>query len=133
MSLAKTFLAIGIAIIFALFIGYGLYVVYESPSYKDYEGNYEEFKKVRDQYDLNISIILTIIGAVAITAGILLSPLESIGSGILGGGILTVIYGVVVSWTVLNKYLRLAILFAILILLIYLGYKKIEKKGTKKR
>jgi hypothetical protein len=35
MGLAKTFLAIGIAIVFAVFVSYGLYVVYEPPRYED--------------------------------------------------------------------------------------------------
>ncbi|GAG10307.1 unnamed protein product [marine sediment metagenome] len=127
MSLAKTFLAIGIAVIFALFIGYALDVIYEKPSSNNY-GNYDSYKEARDKYNLNLFIILIIIGAVAITVGLFLYSFEGIGSGIFGGGVLTVIYGSIISWGVLNKYLKITLLFVVLVLLIFLGYKKLEKK-----
>tara|TARA_Y100000310_G_scaffold254638_1_gene261768 strand:+ start:2591 stop:3001 length:411 start_codon:yes stop_codon:yes gene_type:complete len=122
MSISKIFLAIGIAIIFTVFIAYGLSVIYEHSSKTGEE---------RQQYRFNTFIILAIIGAIAIVAGMLMTSLESIGSGLLGGGILTILYSVTISWGSLNKYLRLLVLFAILILLIFLGYKKIESKSSK--
>lgn len=132
MSIAKIFLAIGIAIIFAVFVSYGLSVVYERSNIGC--SGVEECKiraEESQQYNFNIFLILSIIGTIAIVVGILMTSLESIGPGLLGGGILTIIYSVMRSWGSLNKYLRLIILFVVLILLIALGYKKIESKSSK--
>ena len=69
MSLARTFLAMGIVVLFAVFISYWVYVFYEPPKY-----DYTDY------------------------------------------------------WLTLNKYLRLFALGFVLLLLIFVGYKKIEKK-----
>ncbi|MBU0760350.1 MAG: hypothetical protein KJ600_02965 [Nanoarchaeota archaeon] len=112
MSLTNTFSAIGIAIIFALLAGYGLQVFYESPSWRD--------KEVREQYNFQIFVILMVISALAVMAGTLLAlftNLNSLNSGLLGGGIITAVHGFARSLMLSNKYLGLAMLFTILILL----------------
>lgn len=183
MGLAKTFLAIGIAIIFALFIGYGLHIVYEVPKYdytiggnecsiqyncqkqiqlcqerhkpsdQEYQNCWskvresqaykvclelrdkcnEEYQKQTPRYKhaRNTFFILAVIGVIAIIVGVLLTSLEGIGSGFMGGGILIIIYALFRTWEYwfkLNKYAKLGILAVVLIILIYLGYKKLEKK-----
>jgi len=128
MELGKTFLAIGIAIIFALFISYGVSVIYKSPPGGC--SGVEECKlrsQQRQHYTFNLFIILMVIGIIAIIIGILIMSLEGIGSGILSGGVLVIIYGTFRAWGALNEYLRLGILAIALIVLIFLGYKKIEK------
>ncbi len=52
MSLSKTFLAVGIAVVFAAFVAYGLDVVYPTPAY-DYSGSdcylkYDCYKPVQE-------------------------------------------------------------------------------------
>jgi hypothetical protein len=182
MGLAKTFLAIGIAIIFAVFVSYGLHVIYEPPKdysygsndcYKTYncqqqisdcqkQYNYsdtgyqdcyssvtqstqyktcqelytkcnEEFQKKTPQYihSRNSFYILLVIGIITIIAGILLTSLEGIGSGLMGGGILVVLWSLIYTrqyWFTLNKYIKLIALGIVLAILIYLGYKKLENK-----
>jgi len=180
MRLAKTFLAIGIAVIFAVFISYALYVIYEPPkdysfktndcyktyncqqqisdcqrqsNYSDYEYCYstvtrstqyktcqelydkcnEEFQKKTPQYihSRNSFYILMVIGIITIITGILLTGLEGIGSGLMGGGILVVLWSLVYTrqyWFTLNKYIKLTALGVVLAILIYLGYKKLENK-----
>lgn len=186
MNLAKTFLAIGIAVIFAVFVGYGLHVVYEVPKnpfdvsrdescYKTYNcnqqldqcrkpGDYafipkdkecysavkqsteyktceelqdkciEEFNKRTPLYihAKNSFYILIGIGLVAIIAGIFLTRLQGIGSGLIGGGVLIVLWSLIYTqsyWVLLNEYVKLGALGIVLIVLIYLGYKKLEKKS----
>jgi len=138
MSLPKTFLAIGIAIIFALFIGYTLDVIYKEPSYGDYKKENVSYTETRNEYDaakssyqLNLFVILSVIGIIAIIAGLYLHSYEGIGSGILGGGVLTATYGFIRSWQTLDEYFKIFLLFLILILLIYLGYKKLDKRIKK--
>lgn len=192
MGLAKTFLAIGIAVILAAVIGYGLYVFYPEPKWYEessyanteyqcsqtyncekliedcraqftsnnteviaagsdtcYETvrqttNYkscmenqdkcrEEAQKqtLRYRHSRNNFFILVIIGVVIILLGAFITRYEGIGSGFIGGGILTIIYALVRGWNYwfeVNKYAKLLILLAVLLLLIFLGYKKIEKR-----
>jgi len=180
MGLAKTFLAIGIAVIFAVFVSYALYVIYEPPkdysygsnacykiynceqqiidcqrqfNYSDYQDCYlnvtqstqyktcqelyskcnEEFQKKTPQYiySRNSFYILIAIGIIAIITGILLTGLEGIGSGLMGGGILVVLWSLFYTyqyWSILNKYIKLIALGVVLAILIYLGYKKLENK-----
>jgi len=183
-----TFLALGIAIIFTVFIAYGLYAIYEPPKYEtntstcdeeyrchDYidkcqttrkaagkdmnepliieENCYEEVEKnaeyqqCREQYDeceseykkttdrykhaRNSFYILLVIGMAAIIAGVFLSGLEGIGSGFIGGGVLVVLWTLPYTWEYwfeLHKYTKVAALGLVLALLVYLGYKKLDKK-----
>jgi len=182
MNLARTSLAIAIAIILAVFIAYAVYVFYEPPKneytsskcyekhncqklindcqderYRDDLSNSqdcyseirqtEEYKKcteekeeceetfqkqtARYKHSRNSFIILVIIGAGAIIGGIFLSHLAGIGSGFVGGGILIILWSILYTWTYWyrqNKYLKLVSLAVVLGILIYLGYRKIEKK-----
>ncbi|MFH1439715.1 MAG: hypothetical protein ABIG89_04055 [Candidatus Woesearchaeota archaeon] len=199
MGLRKTFLAIGIAIIFALFIGYGIYTVYEPPNdygvgedcyykfscdeifncskaislelsepsggdsetkpvvkpiseerdnecyqkqylSKEYHQCQEQVDKCREEAQLgsplyfharNSFFALIIIAMTSIFVGINLKHLEGIGSGFLGGGILIILWSLPYTatyWWNWNKYVKLAALGLILVLLVYLGYKKLETK-----
>jgi len=188
MRLAKTFLAIGIAIIFAVFVSYGLHVIYEPPKYDSSYSNdcyktynceqqinncqkqyapsdprykgytdcrstitqtaeykscqelynkcNEEFQKQTPSYihSRNSFYILIVIGIITIITGIFLTSLEGIGSGLIGGGVLTVLWSLFYTyqyWFTLNKYIKLIALGIVLAVLIYFGYKKIEKKLNK--
>ena len=183
MGLAKTFLAIGIAIILAIFIGYGLYVAYEPPKY-DYtqqnscyetyncnkpqqdcyeqfnynysnpsyktcqsltntpeynacQNNFEEcnneYTKTTASYKYyrNCFFILLVFGLAFVLLGALLTSFEGIGSGLIGGGILIIIWSVVYTWSYwmhVNKVLRLIALGIVLVILMLLGYWKIESR-----
>lgn len=163
-GLAKTFLAMGISVLFVAFVAYGLYALYEPPKavYTDGENTcYQTFKceelltasnEYRDCIDMrsecnqkaaeerqkpqiiyarNSFIILMSIGLAAIIAGIFLASLEGIGSGLIGGGVLVVVWALIYTarfWMTLHKGIKLAFLGLILGILIYFGYKKLEKK-----
>jgi len=182
MGLQKTFLAIGIAILLALFIGYAVYVIYPTPKYDyapntcyrtydcssqftkcddkidaeivneysdcrsdvmqstDYKTCQELLEKCNEEYTKqqsrykharNTFYILFILSLIAIFVGAFFIHLEGISSGILGGGILVFIYGLIRTWTywvTFNKFIKLGFLAIILIVVIYIGYKKIEDK-----
>ena len=53
--------------------------------------------------------------------------MASVSSGIMSGGILTIIYGTIRYWSDLPDYGRFIILGLTLIILIWLGYKRISK------
>jgi hypothetical protein len=145
MKIGKVFLAIGIAVILAIFIAYAVSVIYKMPkmdcepsSAEQTRGEYYESREYRQCiadwqseqkiWEANSVLIIGIIGIIAIVLGFILIHVEAVGSGILGGGIILVIYDVLRYWRALNEYLRLLILAAVLILLIYFGYRMFKKQ-----
>ena len=140
-------LAIAIAIIFVMFVGYGIETFYDSPDYSDFcdersvlarfeepqelnksyfEECREEYDSVREPYNRNVFIIALVIGMIAIIVGGVILSIESVGSGIMGGGVLLVIYGTMRYWGEMSKYIRIIILGLVLAVLIWIGYKKLR-------
>lgn len=187
----KFSLTVAIAIIFALFIGFGIETFYESPKYSDfcnhdsyytaknesaclaedgewenydkhgldneylchidnesnnsvkltceasfhdqstigYCNNYEncskEYRDVSKEYNKIVFIICAIFGLAAIITGSYLTK-DSVGTGLLSGGVITVIYGTIRYWEGLGDVIRFLLLGLVLALLIWAGYKKIK-------
>ncbi len=86
----------------------------------------KEFNDVEEVYAKNAFIILIIVGLVAVIAGVYLK-LHSVSSGIMGGGVLVMLYASMRFWRNLDEYLRFAILVITLVVLIWIGYKKLKK------
>ena len=109
---------------------------YASEEYKacqtECEAATKEYNTLVEKTNFKSFIALSIVAIIAIVTGLVLS-LEAISSGILGGGILLLVYSVMRHWGILNKYLRLTLLGIALIVLIYYGYQKIDKVQKKKR
>lgn len=86
----------------------------------------EEFDEARKPYNRNVFIITVILGIISILTGTYLK-LTSVSAGIMGGGILTIIYGSIRYWRDMNDYLRFIILVIAFGVLVWLGYKKFKK------
>ena len=87
---------------------------------------YKEFRDAREIYNRNVFIIDTILGVISLVIGAFLH-LPSVSSGIMGGGILTIIYGTLRYWGDLPDYGRFIILGIALGILVWIGYKKFKK------
>ena len=87
---------------------------------------YNEYEDVREKYNRNVFIVATGLGIIALIVGFALN-IVSVSSGIMSGGILTIIYGTIRYWSDLPDYGRFIILGLTLIILIWLGYKRISK------
>jgi hypothetical protein len=85
-----------------------------------------EFRTAKEPYERNVFVVALILGITSLVIGILLN-LESVSSGIMGGGILTIIYAVMRYWGELQDYARFIILGIVLAILIWFGYKKFKK------
>ena len=85
----------------------------------------KEFRDVREIYNRNVFIIATVIGIIALVAGIVLK-ITSVSSGLMGGGILLIIYGIIRYWSGLENYGRFTVMGIALTVLIWLGYKKLK-------
>src|SRR3989344_1654824 len=173
MNVKERILAIALAIIFVLFIHFGLNTFYISPKWDDYCGPnkympgeiyseqnciafngtwtpyplpekraenitvtgwcdltrecQESFDTVNEQYNRVIFILAGIIGLVTIIAATFLN-VESVALGLMGGGVLTIIYGTIRYLGNAEDWLRFAILGIVLIILIGLAYMKLSKK-----
>jgi hypothetical protein len=168
----QVILAVAIAIVLALFVGFGINTFYAPPEYEDFcsrpvpgkeietqeeceaqggrwtphvgecpEGRdcaegwcepdfecREQFDEVRSAYNKKVFIIATIAGLIAVFLGGVVMKLESVSSGIMGGGVLAIIYGIIRYWSDAPDVLRFVILGVILAILIWLGYKKLGPK-----
>lgn len=176
----QVLLAIAIALVLALFVGFGIAAFYEEPEYDDFcedtfyerpypkpvisesanctyrepseelkkeckdkgdiSANYDEngcvesyycetcekeYRDVREKYNRNVFIVATIIGLIALIAGFVLK-VTSVSAGMMGGGILTIFYGVIRYWSGLQNYGRFTVLGITLAILVWLGYKKLK-------
>ena len=125
----KTALSIGIAIILAALVLYSTYLIstemfkqnYDQP-YREYMGNVGNF----------LSISNGVIGILLIALGIFMKKYEGIGSGILGGGVLIMVYSFAWAFFSAERYIRILLLAVALIVLIWFGYKKLEKGAIAK-
>ena len=85
----------------------------------------EEYDTVRDKYKLVVFIVAIITGLLSISVGIILA-LPSVSSGLMVGGTFLTFYGAAVYWSDLSNWLRTIVLGAVLAILIWLGYKKLQ-------
>jgi len=91
----------------------------------------QEYETVRAKYSQILFIITTILAIILISIGAVVFKLEPVGSGIMGGGIITLLYGAGSYWPEADNLFKLIISLISLIIIIYLGYW-INKKNTKK-
>lgn len=176
--------AVAVAVLFALFVGLLIDLVYESPQYADYckeefgprpvpiasketlcDYEYgEEYQKCVDErglprftynasgcpvydrcdtcyiqfdnatkvYNRNVFLVASVIGLVAIFAGTMWK-IEFLGTGLMFGGILLLFYGTVRFFPAADKLLRVIIIFLELLIVIWIGYKKLYKSEKKKK
>jgi hypothetical protein len=172
----QTILAIAIAIVLALFVGWVIYAFYPGPKWDTYcpnkpvpatmtqescaasggewvpyaeiqkcppdqkecvQGYCDMYSKCQKSYDAanknytrTIFVAATIIGLICLMLGGFILKLESVSTGIMGGGVLLIIYGILRYWMDASNYLRVFILGAILVILIWMGYKKLNPAQT---
>ena len=84
-----------------------------------------EFNNVSDKHKNYVFFISVPVGLIAVTAGIIIA-LPSVSSGLMLGGVFLTIYGTAQYWDNLSNWLRSLILGIVLIILIWLAYKKLR-------
>tara|TARA_B100000315_G_scaffold253594_1_gene292700 strand:+ start:228 stop:686 length:459 start_codon:yes stop_codon:yes gene_type:complete len=151
--LAKKFaLGFGLAIILPMMIHYGVSTFVEQPKWGDYQirdyyqrhkdASPEEKKelqakrdrlhderKVKEKHFQKYLFFAAIpLGITAIIIGAFL-PIQAIGTGLMFGGIFSVCDGYINYWSELSDGLRFISLVFAFIVLIVIGYKKLESKA----
>ena len=85
------------------------------------------FENASKKYERNVFIVSMILGVIAIIISLLIA-IDSISIGFMAGGILVVIVALIRYWSELGDKLRFVILALVLIILIWIGYKKLNPK-----
>ncbi|MEM3127325.1 MAG: hypothetical protein QW331_04650 [Candidatus Woesearchaeota archaeon] len=169
MNWKQKFLAIAIAIVFAMFVYFGISTFYVEPEFNYYckpeliseyintsercnqiggrwQANYpkpiypeakyegycdvyakcqEEYNKVKREYRKNVFAFAVLFGVIALVAGIFIN-VSTVAGGLMGGGIITMIWGTIQYWEWLADMFRFIILGIVLIILIWVGWKKLK-------
>jgi hypothetical protein len=137
----KLALGFGLAIIFPMMIHYGVSTFSSEPKFESY-AKQEEFNKtatpqekiqkeeVREsaqkQFEKHLYMVAVPLGLAAILIGAF-SRVQSIGSGLMIGGIFSITDGYINYWSYLEDWMRFLSLLAAFAILLIVGYKKIEK------
>ena len=137
----KLALGFGLAIILPMMIHYGVSTFSPEPKWESY-AKQEEFNKTatsqekiqkeearesaRKQFEKHLYRVAVPLGLVAILIGAF-SRVQSIGSGLMIGGIFSITDGYINYWSHLEDWMRFLSLLAAFVILLFVGYKKIEK------
>ena len=87
----------------------------------------KDFEEAQKSYNNIIMLIIAPLGAIAIIIGVLYG-VEFIGSGFMFSGIILMFYGTIQNFEHLNRYMRVAVVFAELLLVLFIAYKKVIKR-----
>jgi len=85
-----------------------------------------EYDKVQEKHSNVVFWISLILGITIFILSISLKAI-AVSSGLMGGAVLTMFIGIVQDWRFLTDYARFAILGIALAILIWVGYKKLNK------
>ena len=106
-------------------------------SYKGCNFCQRDFDNASQKYNFYFFIISSILALVAIAVGLLLPPSNSlnewIATGFMLGGLVTLFFGTFRYYQYLGRYVKPLVIFAELVIVIYLAYRKLKDvKGRKK-
>lgn len=149
--LAKKFaLGFGVAIILPMLVHYGVSTFSPAPKWRDrYEhGNYQQYKNAtpeekarldrerdareerwRNQqktFQRHLFFVAVPLGIAAIIIGAV-STIQAIGTGLMFGGIFTLVDGYCWYWSELQDWMRFVSLLVAFVVLIFIGYRKLAK------
>jgi len=169
MNWRQKFLAIAIAVVFTMFVYFGISTFYKEPKYDDYckpelnsiyinssqecekagglwnANNYypkreagmvegycdvqytcrKQYDEVNNEYRKNVFVFAVAFGVIALVGGIFVQ-ISSVSAGLMGGGIVTMIWGTMQYWDRLGDAIRFVILGIVLAILIWVGIKKLR-------
>ena len=96
------------------------------PDYEAQQRCYTEYEASKQKHDVVVFIVGVVFGILAILYGILLKT-SAIGSGVLFGGLILIIYGTVRYWRYADNILKFILLGIALAALVWFAYKNLDK------
>jgi hypothetical protein len=141
--LAKKFaLAFGIAVVFPAMIHYAVASFSTEPRWSDYHttalidqnsADYQKqhtaYRSAEQAFEQHLFFVAVPLGLITIIVGAFL-PIPAIGTGLMFGGIFSVCDGYYNYWSELSALWKFLSLLAAFIVLLVVGYKKLETKET---
>jgi hypothetical protein len=149
--LAKKFaLGFGIAIILPMLVHYGVSTFSPRPKWRDYyEAGYyqripnaspeekakleqerkkrdDEFRNAQKRFQRYLFFAAVPIGIISIITGSI-TQVQAIGTGLMFGGIFTLVDGYCWYWSELQDWMRFLSLLIAFVILIFIGYRKLAK------
>lgn len=85
----------------------------------------QPWEDAQESYNRNLFFISIIIGLIVVVLSLVFS-VEAVGSGLMGGGVLLMIYGTIRYWGALSDILRTVMIGIALGILIWIGYRKLR-------
>ncbi len=77
-----------------------------------------------DNKQMYFSIFAAIVGIITLGIGLVIKENNSVGGGLIGGGIVSLITSLFVYWSNINGLLRVVLMGVLVIVLIIIGFKK---------
>jgi len=141
--LAKKFaLAFGIAVVFPAMIHYAVSSFTAEPRWSDYhttplinqnsaeyQTQHAAYKSAEERFQQRLFFVAVPLGLITIVLGAFL-PIPAIGTGLMFGGIFSVCDGYYNYWSELSSLWKFLSLLAAFIVLLVVGYKKVETTQT---
>lgn len=149
--LAKKFaLGFGVAIILPMLVHYGVSTFSPAPKWRErYEtGHYQQYKNATPEekarldrekgareenwrnrqkmFQRHLFFVAVPLGIAAIIIGAV-SAIQAIGTGLMFGGIFTLVDGYCWYWSELQDWMRFLSLLVAFVVLIFIGYRKLAK------
>lgn len=90
------------------------------------------YNEVQSKYNRNLFFILAPIALIFVILGIFLT-IEYLGAGFMFGGLILLFYATLRYFSDMSKVLRAIVIFVELLIIVYIGYKKIEQKNKRKK
>ncbi len=87
----------------------------------------QAFEDANEVYRRNAFIVWVVAGFIALVAGQMIAGSAAVSSGLTFGGVLSFIIGATGYWSNMDEVLRFIILGVVLVVLIWLGYRKARK------
>jgi hypothetical protein len=113
----------GIAVIFPLLVYYGVSSFHPAPRMADFVGNTAAFNAAAKEFSRILIYVATPLGIAAILIGSY-TRLNSIGTGLIFGGIVAVALGYANHWASLDDWVRFVSLLAGFAVLLFVGYRQ---------
>jgi len=141
----KIALGFGIAVVFPMMVHFGVSTFVKEPQWKDYYGCYlgdsrdkspqarAEWQRRHDMYKDQQKVFQRALFSIAVPVGILviilgaMLPIQAIGTGLMFGGIFSVLDGYFNYWSELPDGARFISLVLAFIVLVWVGYRKLGK------
>jgi len=141
----KIALGFGIAVVFPMMVHFGVSTFVKEPRWKDYYGCYMDYsrdqsaqakadmQRKRELFEERQRVYQRALFSVAVPVGVLvivlgaILPVQAIGTGLMFGGIFSVLDGYINYWSELPDGARFVSLLLAFIVLVWVGYRKLAK------